>query len=254
MAELTLSAADIAAVLKKNLEGFEPSLEATTVGRIVLVGDGIARVSGLPLAAVNELLEFEDGTLGLALNLDEETIGAVILGDGFQVEEGQSVKAPAASCRCRSVTRYSVAGERDREPVDGFGPRRRHHRRMEIQAIDHGSQAGARADADRHQVDRCHDPDRAHQREWIIGPQDGKTSVASTRSGTRRVRREVHLRRHRPEAVDGRPTVDTLRSHGAMGVHRRRHRGGVRSGPFKYLACMPAVPWASTGWSRASTV
>ena len=48
MAELTLSAADIAAALKKNLEGFEPSLEARTVGRVTEVGDGIARVSGLP--------------------------------------------------------------------------------------------------------------------------------------------------------------------------------------------------------------
>ncbi len=62
MAELTLSASDIAAALTKNLEGFEPSLEARTVGRVAEVGDGIARVSGLPDAAVNELLEFEDGT------------------------------------------------------------------------------------------------------------------------------------------------------------------------------------------------
>ena len=62
MAELTLSAADIAAALKKNLEGYEPSLEARTVGRVAEVGDGIARVSGLPDAAVNELLEFEDGS------------------------------------------------------------------------------------------------------------------------------------------------------------------------------------------------
>ena len=74
MAELTLSAADIAAALKKNLDGFEPSLEARTVGRVAEVGDGIARVSGLPDAAVNELLEFEDGSVGLALNLDEERL------------------------------------------------------------------------------------------------------------------------------------------------------------------------------------
>ena len=80
MAELTLSAADIAAALKQNLEGFEPSLEARTVGRVAEVGDGIARVTGLPDAGVNELLEFEDGTVGLALNLDEDSIGAVVLG------------------------------------------------------------------------------------------------------------------------------------------------------------------------------
>ena len=80
MAELTISAADIASALKKNLEGFEQSLEARTVGRVAEIGDGIARVSGLPDAAVNELLEFEDGTVGLALNLDEASIGAVVLG------------------------------------------------------------------------------------------------------------------------------------------------------------------------------
>ena len=92
MAELTLSAADIAAALTKNLEGFEPSLEARTVGRVSEVGDGIARVNGLPDAAVNELLEFEDGTVGLALNLDEDSIGAVVLGDVDEIEEGQTVK------------------------------------------------------------------------------------------------------------------------------------------------------------------
>jgi F-type H+-transporting ATPase subunit alpha len=93
MAELTLSASDIASALKKNLEGFEPSLEARTVGRVSEVGDGIARVSGLPDCAVNELLEFEDGTVGLALNLDEDSIGAVVLGNADHIEEGQTVKA-----------------------------------------------------------------------------------------------------------------------------------------------------------------
>ena len=93
MAELTLSASDIASALKKNLEGFTPSLEGRTVGRVSEVGDGIARVSGLPDCAVNELLEFEDGTVGLALNLDEESIGAVVLGEADSIEEGQTVKA-----------------------------------------------------------------------------------------------------------------------------------------------------------------
>ena len=81
MAELTINTADITAALQKNLEGFTPDVERPQVGRVVEVGDGIARVSGLPDAAVNELLEFEGGTLGLALNLDEESIGAVILGE-----------------------------------------------------------------------------------------------------------------------------------------------------------------------------
>ena len=81
MAELTINTGDITAAIRKNLEGFTPDTSLTQVGRVVEVGDGIARVSGLPDAAVNELLEFESGVVGLALNLDEESIGAVVLGE-----------------------------------------------------------------------------------------------------------------------------------------------------------------------------
>src|SRR5881396_3712123 len=93
MAELTIDAADIAAVLRKSVEGFKPSIESEQVGRVLEVGDGIARVAGLPNAAVNELLEFEGGALGLALNLDEESIGAVVLGDFEHIEEGHVARA-----------------------------------------------------------------------------------------------------------------------------------------------------------------
>src|SRR3954470_5604678 len=96
MAELTFDPAEITSALRKNLEGFSPKMEMGQVGRVIEVGDGIARVSGLPDAAVNELLEFEGGTVGLALNLDEESIGAVILGEGEAIagiEEGSPVRA-----------------------------------------------------------------------------------------------------------------------------------------------------------------
>ena len=123
MAELTISTADIASAIRKNLEGFEPSVEAKTVGRIVEVGDGIAKVSGLPGAAVNELLEFEDGTVGLALNLDEDTIGAVVLGNADSIEEGQTVKStgsilsvPVGDAMLGRV--INALGE----PIDGKGP------------------------------------------------------------------------------------------------------------------------------------
>ena len=93
MSELTMTASEISAALKKNLEDFAPSLEESQVGRVLEVGDGIARVSGLPDAAVNELLQFESGTYGLALNLDEGSIGAVVLGEVDDIEEGQTVRA-----------------------------------------------------------------------------------------------------------------------------------------------------------------
>src|SRR3954463_710669 len=96
MAELTINADEIAAALRKHVGTFTPALAKDQVGRILEVGDGIARVSGLPDVGVNELLEFEGGTLGLALNLDEESIGTVILGDSessARVEEGGTVRA-----------------------------------------------------------------------------------------------------------------------------------------------------------------
>src|SRR5579885_1030292 len=93
MAELTINTSDIASVLEKHLKDFKPDMSISQVGRILEVGDGIARVAGLPDAAVNELLEFENGSLGLALNLDEESIGAVVLGEVADIEEGQTVKA-----------------------------------------------------------------------------------------------------------------------------------------------------------------
>ena len=80
MAELTINADEITAALRRHVDDYVPEVGTEQVGRIVEVSDGIARVTGLPGAAVNEILEFEDGTTGLALNLDEETIGAVILG------------------------------------------------------------------------------------------------------------------------------------------------------------------------------
>jgi len=93
MAELTISADEITEALRRNVDEYTPDVGAEQVGRIVEVGDGIARVSGLPNVAVNELLEFEDGTVGLALNLDEDTIGAVVLGGVDNLDEEQVVRA-----------------------------------------------------------------------------------------------------------------------------------------------------------------
>src|ERR671911_487546 len=93
MAELTINTADIAAALRNNLADFSPSIETAQVGHVAEVGDGIATISGLPGVAYNELVEFESGAPGLALNLDEHAIGAVVLGDAAAVKEGQTVKA-----------------------------------------------------------------------------------------------------------------------------------------------------------------
>ena len=136
MTELTISAAEITDALRKHVSDFNPSVGAEQVGRVVEVGDGIARVSGLPSAQVNELLEFQDGTLGLAMNLDEETIGAVVLGSVDDIEEDQVVRAtgrilsmPVGDALLgRVVNALGV-------PIDGKGPLvNASTRRMEVQA------------------------------------------------------------------------------------------------------------------------
>ena len=93
MAELTISPDDIRGALQKFVTEYKPDAATTEeVGIVAEAGDGIARVEGLPSAMANELLQFEDGTLGLALNLDVREIGVVILGDFSGIEEGQQVR------------------------------------------------------------------------------------------------------------------------------------------------------------------
>ena len=78
---MKFKADEIASVIQQEIERFESRIDVSDVGQVVEVGDGIARVSGHPDAAVNEMLRFENGLVGLALNLDEDSIGAVVLGD-----------------------------------------------------------------------------------------------------------------------------------------------------------------------------
>jgi F-type H+-transporting ATPase subunit alpha len=182
MAEVTINTADIASAIQKNLEGFTPSLEQSTVGRVLEVGDGIARVSGLPDAGVNEMLRFENGVIGLALNLDEDSIGAVALGDVQGIEEGQAVVATGDILAVpvgdgllgRVVNPLGV-------PVDGKGPLTNvQQRRMEIQApgitgrkpVHEPMQTGIKA------IDSLIPIGRG-QRELIIGDRKtGKTTIA----------------------------------------------------------------------------
>jgi F-type H+-transporting ATPase subunit alpha len=89
---LNLDPASIAEALRKNVESWTPSVERQEVGRVIESGDGIARVSGLPQAMANELLEFPGGLIGLAFNLDEDEIGCIIFGDATSIEEGDPVK------------------------------------------------------------------------------------------------------------------------------------------------------------------
>src|SRR5436190_5120300 len=181
MPELTINPDEIAAALRKHVESFTPSLEHAQVGRVLEVGDGIARVAGLPATSVNELLEFEGGTLGLALNLDEESIGAVVLGEASRIEEGAAVKGTG---RILSVVVGDALIGRVinalGQAIDGKGPiNSPHQRRLEVQApgivgrepVSHRLQTGIKA------IDAM-TPIGRGQRELIIGDRKtGKTTV-----------------------------------------------------------------------------
>jgi len=92
MAELTISADEIRSAIESYVSSYTPEASREEVGVVAETGDGIARVEGLPSAMTNELLEFEGGTLGIALNLDVRDIGVVVLGDASTIQEGQQVK------------------------------------------------------------------------------------------------------------------------------------------------------------------
>src|SRR6202522_1907636 len=182
MAELTIDAGEITRALERHVEEYTPAVGTEQIGRIVEVGDGIARVSGLPGAAVNERLQFEDGSLGLALTLDEAPIGAVVLGEVDSLEEEQTVKAtgrilsvPVGDALLGRVV--NALGE----PIDGLGAiATTERRRLEVQApgiidrqpVSEPLQTGIKA------IDAM-TPIGRGQRELLIGDRKtGKTTVA----------------------------------------------------------------------------
>jgi F-type H+-transporting ATPase subunit alpha len=256
MSELTINTGDIAAVLEKNLADFKPDMSISQVGRILEVGDGIARVSGLPDAGVNELLAFEDGTLGLALNLDEESIGAVVLGESSSIEEGQTVKATG---RILSVpVGDGLLGRVVNglgEPIDGKGPLNNvETRRMEIQApgitgrqpVHEPLQTGIKA------IDSM-TPIGRGQRELVIGDRKtGKTTVCvdtilnQKGQGVKCI--YVAIGQKGSTVAN---TVAILTEHGAMDYTVVVSAPASDSAPFKYLApyagCAMGQHWMENG-------
>ena len=256
MTDLSFDAADITAAIQKNLEGFDPSVESGTVGRILEVGDGIARVSGLPNASVNEILEFDSGDVGLALNLDEDSIGAVVLGNVENIEEGQNVKSTG---RILSVpVGDGVLGRVVNalgEPIDGKGPiAGAEPRRMEIQApgimgrqpVHEPLQTGIKA------IDSMTPVGRG-QRELIIGDRKtGKTSVAidtilnQAGLGVKCIYVAVGQKGSTVAQV-----VNTLEERGAMEYTVVVSAPAADAAPFKYLApyagCAMGQHWMENG-------
>jgi F-type H+/Na+-transporting ATPase subunit alpha len=183
MAELTIRPEEIRDALARFVETYEPGAAASEeIGIVAECGDGIARVEGLPSAMANELLEFEDGTRGLALNLDVREIGVVVLGEYQRIEEGQQVRrtGEVLSVPVGDAFLGRVVGPLG-DPLDGQGPvEGTQLRELEIQApsvvqrqpVKEPMQTGIKA------IDAMTAIGRG-QRQLILGDrQTGKTAIA----------------------------------------------------------------------------
>ena len=173
---------DITAQLRQQIESFEAPVEVVDVGSVISVGDGIARISGLTNVMATELLEFPGGVLGIALNLERDQVGAVIMGDYEHIEEGDIVKStgriasvPVGDAMIGRVV--NAVGE----PIDGKGPIQSDGF-LPIERIAPGVIERANVDTPVQTGIKAIDsmiPIGRGQRELIIGDrQTGKTAIA----------------------------------------------------------------------------
>jgi F-type H+-transporting ATPase subunit alpha len=181
MSELTITADQITKSLREQLSGWEPEVDKETVGYVTSIADGVARVEGLPNVMASELLEFPGGLVGVALNIDEEDLGVVILGEASHIQQGDPVKqtgtvlsVPVGDALLGRV--IDPLGN----PVDGKGPIDTTERRLletqapsvvERQPVSEPLQTGIKA------IDAM-TPIGRGQRQLIIGDrQTGKTAI-----------------------------------------------------------------------------
>jgi F-type H+-transporting ATPase subunit alpha len=179
---MEIKAQEISRVLSEQIKNFQAGVELAEVGSVISVGDGIARIHGLENVASSELLEFPYGISGIALNLEEDSVGAVLMGDGAKIKEGDIVKRTGRIAEV-PVGEALVGRVIDAlgNPIDGAGPiEGTESRRIEVKApgivkrksVHQPLQTGIKA------IDSMIPVGRG-QRELIIGDrQTGKTAVA----------------------------------------------------------------------------
>src|SRR5687767_11511739 len=179
---MQIKAEEISAIIKEKIKGFDKQVDVNETGSVIQVGDGIAKVYGLDGAMAGEMLEFPGGLYGIALNLEEDNVGAVLMGDDVGIKEGDSVKRtgriaeiPVGEALVGRVV--NAIGQ----PIDGKGPiKSQHSSRIEVvapgvitrQSVREPLQTGIKA------IDAMIPIGRG-QRELIIGDrQTGKTAIA----------------------------------------------------------------------------
>ncbi|AFZ42655.1 ATP synthase F1 subcomplex alpha subunit [Halothece sp. PCC 7418] len=173
---------EISSIIRQQIESYDQSVQVSNVGTVLQVGDGIARIYGLDKVMAGELVEFDDGTIGIALNLEEDNVGAVLMGSGRGIQEGSSVKATGkiASIPVGEALKGRIVDSLAR-PIDGKGEIQTDSTRLleagapgiiERKSVYEPMQTGITA------IDSMIPIGRG-QRELIIGDrQTGKTAVA----------------------------------------------------------------------------
>jgi F-type H+-transporting ATPase subunit alpha len=218
---MQIKAQEISEIIKKKISDFEKTVEVAEVGTVITVGDGIAKIFGLDNVMSGELLEFPGGVMGMALNLEEENVGAVLMGDDSKIREGDIVK------RTKRIAEVPVGDaivgrvvDGIGQPIDGKGPiASKEFRKIEViapgivkrQSVREPLQTGLKA------VDAMIPIGRG-QRELIIGDRGtGKTAVALdtiiNQKGQNVICIYVAIGQKRSTVAQ---VVKTLSEHGAM--------------------------------------
>ena len=219
---MAIKADEISRIIKEQLGDYSLDVDVAEVGTVVSVGDGIARLHGIDRAMATEMLEFPHGIFGIALNLEEDGVGAVLLGESTEIKEGDTVKrtgrvmsVPVGDAMLGRVV--NALGQ----PLDGKGPIATEHQSpveriapgvVDRQPVKEPLQTGLKA------IDAMIPIGRG-QRELIIGDrQTGKTAVAvDTIINQKGLDVVCIYKRHRAEAVDHRAGGSgTLEDEGAM--------------------------------------
>jgi F-type H+-transporting ATPase subunit alpha len=259
--DLRIDPEDITSALKRHISDYKPRLEQEEVGRVEEVGDGIARVAGLPTAMANEMLEFPGGVIGLAMNLEEDRIGCIILGEASHIEEGDPVKQTGhiLSIGVGDGLLGRVVNALG-QPLDGKGPIKTSDRRqLEVQApgvtarqpVKEPLQTGIKA------IDSMTAIGRG-QRQLIIGDrQTGKTAIVvdtiinqRENWGTERAVKCIYVAVGQKSSTIA-EVVGALEEAGALEYTVVINASASDPAPFQYLApyagCAMGQHWMENG-------
>ena len=238
---MEIRAEEISAIIKKQIENFGREVEVSETGTIISVGDGIARIHGLDKAMAGELLEFPGNTMGMVLNLEEDNVGAAILGEAEHIKEGDTVK------RTERIVQVPVGESLIGRVVNGIGIaidgqgeiESNDFRKVEIKApgiverksVHEPMQTGLKA------IDSMVPIGRG-QRELIIGDrQTGKTAVATdaiiNQKGQNMICIYVAIGQKRSTVAQ---VVDKLKQHGAMDYTIVVSASASEPAPLQFIA------------------